>query len=218
MVVASADLDLSRLGESPALATDAQGRVVAWNEGAARLFGRPEPQALGRHCWELLRGRDVFGNRFCHESCAVRCMVRRGESVARFEIITASPALQGQALSVAILRVAGRHPGLETLVHILQPIDGSRVLADRAEPSLTPREKQILDWVAAGLQNKEIALEAGISLATVRNHVHNLLEKLGLHSKLEAISLAFRSGWVGRSSTGTEAQREPLVVPERKPA
>jgi hypothetical protein len=30
----------------------------------------------------------------------------------------------------------------------------------------------------------------------VRNHVHNLLEKLGVHSKLEAISLAYRAGWV----------------------
>jgi len=33
-------------------------------------------------------------------------------------------------------------------------------------------------------------------VATVRNHVHNILEKLEVHSKLEATSLAFRQGWV----------------------
>jgi len=43
--------------------------------------------------------------------------------------------------------------------------------------------------VAAGLQNKEIAHKLGISLATVRNHIHNILEKLDVHSKLEAVSL-----------------------------
>jgi len=66
-----------------------------------------------------------------------------------------------------------------------------------AEPPLTAREKQILESIARGLQNKEIAQELGISLATVRNHVHNILEKLDVHSKLEAVSLAFRRGWVG---------------------
>ena len=41
-------------------------------------------------------------------------------------------------------------------------------------------------------------MELGISVATTRNHVHNILEKLEVHSKLEAVSLAFREGWVYR--------------------
>ena len=63
-------------------------------------------------------------------------------------------------------------------------------------PPLTEREREILRLVAAGLQNKEIAQKLGISLATVRNHVHNILEKLEVHSRLEAVLLAFRQGWV----------------------
>ena len=43
-------------------------------------------------------------------------------------------------------------------------------------------------------------LELDLSLATVRNHIHNILEKLDVHSKLEAVSLAFRQGWVGQSA------------------
>jgi two-component system, NarL family, nitrate/nitrite response regulator NarL len=68
--------------------------------------------------------------------------------------------------------------------------------APRAAPPLTPRETEVLFHVAAGLQNKEIARNLGLSLATVRNHVHNILVKLGVHSKLEAVSLSFRNGWI----------------------
>jgi DNA-binding NarL/FixJ family response regulator len=70
---------------------------------------------------------------------------------------------------------------------------------DSAAPSvLTPREREVLGWMAAGLQNKEIAQKLDLSLATVRNHIHNTLAKLEVHSKLEAVSLAFRNGWVER--------------------
>lgn len=64
------------------------------------------------------------------------------------------------------------------------------------DPPLTVREREVLSQVASGLQNKEIAQRLDISLATVRNHVHNVLDKLGVHSKLEAVCLAFRNGWV----------------------
>jgi len=61
----------------------------------------------------------------------------------------------------------------------------------------------VLRHVAAGLQNKEVAVQLGISVATTRNHIHNILEKLEVHSKLEAVSLAFREGWVtGAASAG----------------
>jgi DNA-binding NarL/FixJ family response regulator len=59
-----------------------------------------------------------------------------------------------------------------------------------------PAGPEVMGLVAAGLQNKEVAQKLGISPATVRNHVHNILEKLEVHSKLEAVSLAFREGWV----------------------
>ena len=70
-------------------------------------------------------------------------------------------------------------------------------------PPLSRRETEILRHVAAGLQNKEVAHRLGLSLATVRNHVHNILDKLGVHSKLEAVSLAFRNGWVSGEVPGT---------------
>jgi DNA-binding NarL/FixJ family response regulator len=63
-------------------------------------------------------------------------------------------------------------------------------------PVLTKRENEVLLRMAAGLQNRDIARELGISLATARNHTHNILEKLDVHSRLQAVSLAFQQGWV----------------------
>lgn len=59
---------------------------------------------------------------------------------------------------------------------------------------LTPRERDILRLVCEGLDNKTIAGRLGLSLATVRGHVQKVLEKLGAHSKLEAVVIASRSG------------------------
>ena len=66
-------------------------------------------------------------------------------------------------------------------------------------PPLTPRETEVLFQIAAGLQNKQVARNLGLSLPTVRNHVHHILVKLGVHSKLEAVSLSFRNGWIPSS-------------------
>jgi two-component system nitrate/nitrite response regulator NarL len=54
------------------------------------------------------------------------------------------------------------------------------------EGSLTERELQIADLVAEGLSNKAIASELSIEVATVKNHVHSVLEKLGVSSRGEA--------------------------------
>jgi two-component system, NarL family, nitrate/nitrite response regulator NarL len=62
---------------------------------------------------------------------------------------------------------------------------------DRAEPShgLTAREAGVLQLVAEGLSNREIASRLHIELTTVKNHVHNVLEKLGAKTRAEAVAL-----------------------------
>lgn len=182
-----------------------------------------------RRCYETLAGRDVFGNPFCYASCPVMAALREGDPVYAFEMKVASAGAQPQPVAVTILRVPGARPDLFTLVHILAPIaEESRLarlltgLTPRQEagwphgvdaaasgkPPLTPRETEILHHVAAGLQNKEIAQKLDLSPATVRNHVHNILAKLGVHSKLEAVSLSFRNGWVP-----SQAGAPPAILP-----
>lgn len=61
---------------------------------------------------------------------------------------------------------------------------------------LTEREKEILTLLAEGLRNDDIAARLYISPQTVQTHVRNLLGKLGVHSKLEAVAFAVRHGAV----------------------
>jgi DNA-binding NarL/FixJ family response regulator len=60
--------------------------------------------------------------------------------------------------------------------------------------TLTEREREILGLIAQGLSNAAIAERLVVSVNTVRNHVANLLAKLGARSKLEALSIAIREG------------------------
>jgi len=66
-----------------------------------------------------------------------------------------------------------------------------------AQPdSLSERERQVLVLLAEGLSNEEIAAELGIAENTVRNHVRNILEKLGLKNRVQAAVYAVRQGLV----------------------
>ena len=59
-------------------------------------------------------------------------------------------------------------------------------------PRLTDREMEVLKLVAKGLNNRDIAKQLFISENTVKNHVRNILEKLQLHSRMEAVVYAVR--------------------------
>ena len=70
---------------------------------------------------------------------------------------------------------------------------------DRSSPGtlrLTPREREVLRAVAEGQETIEIAVDLGITPGTVQSHVKNVLAKLGVHSKIEAVRLAWRDGLV----------------------
>jgi DNA-binding NarL/FixJ family response regulator len=59
--------------------------------------------------------------------------------------------------------------------------------------ALTRREREVLRLLASGASTRAIASGLGISPATVRNHVHHILAKLGVHSRLEAVILWLRA-------------------------
>jgi DNA-binding NarL/FixJ family response regulator len=68
------------------------------------------------------------------------------------------------------------------------------VAAELALRRLTARETEILRAVAAGDAATEIAQALGISSFTVQSHIKNILAKLGVHSKIEAVTMAWRHG------------------------
>jgi DNA-binding NarL/FixJ family response regulator len=68
--------------------------------------------------------------------------------------------------------------------------------AHRLIAQLTPRERQLLQLLAEGLNDAAMAERLGISPKTVRNHMVHVLDKLGVHSRLQALLLAARYGLV----------------------
>ena len=60
--------------------------------------------------------------------------------------------------------------------------------------SLTPREREVMTLVVAGLLNKQIAGELGTSETTVKNHRHQLMEKMGADSVAELVKMAYNLG------------------------
>ncbi|MGH7777325.1 MAG: response regulator [Candidatus Dormibacterales bacterium] len=81
---------------------------------------------------------------------------------------------------------------------------------DRLLGQLTPREREILNLMARGLDNWAIADRLVISFTTVRGHVQNVLEKLGAHSKLEAVA---RASEAGLFDTAVPAPASPHSAP-----
>jgi DNA-binding CsgD family transcriptional regulator len=181
--------------ESAVVVVDADGRVMTWNAAAERLLGRSASSAIGRPCHEMVGARDVFGNRLCHANCAVQVMARQGEPVQAFQWTARA---QNGTSRVNVSRRGADGPGRYSLVHVIDPdasLSDQAVDAAAADANLSPREREVLAHVVAGLTSKQMAQALGIRVATVRNHVQNLLEKLGVHSKTEATGLVLRQGF-----------------------
>ncbi len=81
---------------------------------------------------------------------------------------------------------------------VLSPLVATRLLQSRfaPEPELTSREIAILQLVARGYSNAEIAAQLFIAIKTVRTHVSHILSKLQLRDRTQAAAHAWQQGWV----------------------
>lgn len=81
-------------------------------------------------------------------------------------------------------------------------------MAERGEP-LTDREQEVLELVATGITNREVAQRLFISINTVKVHLRNVYAKLGADSRTEATMIAVREGWVDVGESGESASESP---------
>jgi len=121
----------------------------------------------------------------------VLTMYHGGEDIHRALEAGAATYLLKDTLSDDLIRIlrdvhAGRAP--------IDPEVQARLAERAAKPTLTPREIQVVELIAQGMRNKEIAATLGISDDTAQVHVKNILAKLDVKDRSAAINVALRRG------------------------
>lgn len=183
------------------------GEIVEWNRAAEQLSGIPAAEAVGRSCWDVIRGRDEAGALVCHRGCSVARLAREGRPVRCTDLRVRLPSGVDR-VTVSTIVVADGDDGF--VLHPLQV--GGRphaAPAPASAPPLTPRQREILALLAAGVRPKEIAVRLSLALPTVRNHINALLRRLGVSSQLEAVARARALGLVGNAAQAERTRRPP---------
>ena len=140
-------------------------RQLAGLAGAGRVvaLGMPENEAEVLNCAQL----GIAG--YVTRDASITAMLQAVEATARGEV-HCSPKIAGSLFRRIAALSSERSP---------------------AHNPLTARESQILGLLQQGMSNKMISRSLGIELPTVKNHVHSILRKLGIHRRTEAISLLY---------------------------
>lgn len=204
-----------------AVGVDPEQKIVLWNEAAEALFGLKPEVALGRFCYEVIAGRDEASAPVCRKGCLNLTMGLEGYRVPPYDLLLCTKAAREVLVNVStvlvpsrwselcvfvhLFRVVGRQNEMERLVQRLSGNMAKVAVPRESDPQpspppsppsidLTRREREVLRLLASGASNKVIATKLFISPSTARNHVHNILAKLGVHSRLEALTLALENG------------------------
>lgn len=175
-------------------AIDQRGRILSWNSGAERLLGHRARDVIGKRCHQVLCGSDIFGNRYCNEDCPLLKMVRRGEPVHCLQLDVVNARGERIRLNSHSVVIPGERPSEFTLLQILTRHRAASATTTFAR-ELSNREREVLDLLFTGADTEEIAVSLSIAVATARTHIQNLLRRMNVHSRAEAVALAHRAGY-----------------------
>ncbi|MGB7202695.1 MAG: LuxR C-terminal-related transcriptional regulator [Pyrinomonadaceae bacterium] len=201
-----------------AFAADLQGEIRTWNKAAERLFGYPASIAIGKPCSEIVGGTVSTGIRVCCESCDVLDCVRAGKEVSNFDMEISTRSGKRVSVNVSLLVASNERTERRLAIHFLRDISEKKkseqltkkilsiakaLVNGNGEASnmppitpLTPQESNILHLLKSGKATKEITAELKISMATLRNHIYNLNQKLHTTSRIEAVIQAQKRGLI----------------------
>jgi len=170
----------------PIWITDRSGRIRWLNPAGQNVLG----SIAGRHFSGLIAPeslnefRDAFARTILGASdLTVRPVTLLGQE-GRLTAELAAVPLEVESLVVGVLTFA-RIGGTR-----------SQSAGRRPQPRLTPRQHEVLELLAHGHSTAGIAAELSIADETARNHIRLLLAELGVHTRLEAVVVAFRNGWL----------------------
>jgi PAS domain S-box-containing protein len=177
---------------NPMVLVTERRRFAEVNPSMERLLGYARDELVGRPVAELLPDSEhpilesewqafLATGAFAGE----RDLVRGDGLTVSFEFAAQTEQVTGRRL---ILFVA-LHAEVESPV-------GERGDADTGRPSLSPREREIVDQIAWGESGEEIAGRLGLSPETVRTHVHHAKEKLGARNRAQLVAVALAQGLI----------------------
>ena len=202
-------LDILGRTSDAMVAIDSEMRIIAWNDAATKLLGYSSAEVLGRPCHEILQWRNRCGDTVCDGSCPSASPGAPDQIIETCEVLGRSATnktlwlsastivppteLRTQCRLVHLIREIALPPELErVIVERLEGWSPDRARRDECLDVLTPREREVLQLLADGLDGPGIAAQLFLSPATVRNHIQHILSKLEVHSRVEAVALALR--------------------------
>ena len=188
---------LESTGE-PAYCVDGLGQITGWNRPVERLLGHAREAVLGQPCHRVMKGVDVFGNRYCEPHCPLLVLARQRSPIRHFQMDVCRRDDTPLRVLCFAFRIPGDKPGAFSLLHLLRRADQSlpqTINRDQYDhPCLTDRELTVLRLIANGHTTRGMAAEICISPSTVRKHIQNIFKKLQVHTRLGAVSVAFERG------------------------
>jgi PAS domain S-box-containing protein len=205
-------IDLLSRSRQAAFGIDSTERIVYWNRPCEALLGYPAQKVLGKHCFEVIAGRDENGNRYCSRNCPISQQARTDDPIHPFTLTIHDASGRKLAIRFRTFAVPAVRPELSVVVHVIAEKSAELSATDRelaalaasAPPArwrmqngapavgLTTREKEIILGFAEGLSTARVAERLCIAPVTVRNHTQRILLKLDVHSKLAAVVYAYR--------------------------
>ena len=195
-----------------------EGEICFWNAAAEQLFGYPAKDVLNKTCSDVLGGKDTLGAVVCTGKCSVQRCAAHGESIPTFDLEVSISSGQRKWVSISTIVFEDSRLHRRLIVHLAHDISDSKELEQafskmidvskeiisvgngktRLPPveSLSAKEEHILKLFAKAKNSSQVAKELGITLPTLRNHLHAINQKLRTHNRLEAVLHAMKRGLI----------------------
>src|SRR5579871_6495410 len=195
-----------------------EGEICFWNAAAERLFGYSQADVLNRTCYEILKGRSALGAIVCAGEHSVQQCAARGESIPRFdlEVTTRSGLRMWVSVSTIVFEDSRLHRRLiahlshdiskrkETEQAFLRIVELSKQVVSIGDgqsalapiEALSDQERRIMILFSKAKNSGQVARELGVTLPTLRNHLHAINQKLRTHNRLEAVLHAMKRGLI----------------------
>jgi PAS domain S-box-containing protein len=211
-------LALANTGDG-AFVTDEDQRIIFWNQAAMQITGYSYEEVSGLPCYELLEGRDDQDRLFCFEHCRIATAALRDRAVKDYDILISNKSDKVRWINLSTLTFPANGDASKLILHSFRDVTrkkqseqlishilkaagdlqnggAPRAPVPAANADLTNRELEVLSLLAQGFSTDKIARSLFISPSTARNHIRNILQKLQVHSRLEAVVQAYKHGLV----------------------